>query len=633
MSNIISAKTNFTSGQISRNLYGRGDLKIFENGARTLENVIIHPAGGISRRRGLKRVDELNEKVRLIPFEFNNEQTYLICVGNKTVKVYKAGVCIATLDSPWESSHLNKLSYTQSADTLLIVHPDVEPKQISRNKNEEWKIDNWPYYAANSTVYFPFHNFYQHKETIYTAGAVGTTAVTCANPIFSPDQVGSRIRIFGGEVYITSYTSPTALYGSIVRQLNNQGGTTDWLEQAFSKYRGWPSSVTFHQDRLVIGGSRSLPNRLWFSRSSDLFNFSLGSGYDADSIEFAILSDQVNTIKSVISSRHLLVFTTGAEWMVSGDPLTPMSIQLRRQTNVGSYASQNIYPQHIDGATVFISQSGRQLREFVYTDVEQAYQAKDLTLMSNDIIKNPVDCTFHQDDCVLYIVLEDGTISCLTTYRTEEVTAWSRLKTNGKFCSVAAIGDDIYFCVERNGKYFIETFDADYYVDCGIKLHSETSKNQWEGLDHLEGQKVSVLADGFSVGKYTVEDGKITLIEDAKDLCVGLPYEHIVEPLPYIVESAKPFSPKAMRVISGQFRVINTQGFCINMGNGYIQVPLKRLFRDEILDAPLNSYSGDILLRSLGWIRDMDKPLWSIKSDEPMAFTLLSSVLEVKIKD
>ena len=49
MNNLGSVKTNFTAGQVSPNLLGRGDLKIYENGARRLENVIIHPTGGVSR--------------------------------------------------------------------------------------------------------------------------------------------------------------------------------------------------------------------------------------------------------------------------------------------------------------------------------------------------------------------------------------------------------------------------------------------------------------------------------------------------------------------------------------------------------------------------------------------------------
>ena len=106
-----------------------------------------------------------------------------------------------------------------------------------------------------------------------------------------------------------------------------------------------------------------MPNRLWFSKSGDLFCFDIGTGLDDEAIEFGILSDQVNTIKALVSARHLLVFTTGAEWMVSGNPLTPTSIQLSRQTSTGSYDKCCLYPQQIDGATVFVSQSGHQLRE------------------------------------------------------------------------------------------------------------------------------------------------------------------------------------------------------------------------------------------------------------------------------
>lgn len=140
-----------------------------------------------------------------------------------------------------------------------------------------------------------------------------------------------------------------------------------------------------------------------------------------------------------------------------------------------------------------------------------------------------------------------------------------------------------------------------------------------------------MFADGFSVGKYTVFNGRITLLEEASELEVGLPYEHVIEPLPYVADAARSRLPQALRVISGLFRILDTRCFCIDMGGGYLQVPLKRLFKDKILDAPPSAYSGDVKLRALR-IEEMDAPLWSVKSDEPLAFTLLSVVLEVKIK-
>ena len=632
MSNMLQVKTNFTAGYIGRNLYGRGDLSIFENGARTLENVIIHPTGGVSRRKGLAKVDKLSKRARLIPFEFNTEQIYLIAISEGEIRVYSEGVCIKTLSSPWTEEQLHSLNYTQSADTLLVVHPDVAPQQITRGNDENWQISKMEYYAKDGKTYCPFYNYYNHKVNISPSGTGGTITITASTQIFSPSSVGTIINVHNGQASITEYVSPTEVRAYVSKGLSGTGSTNDWEESAFSPQRGWPNSITFHQNRLVFGGSKSLPNRLWFSKSGDLFNFDIGTGLDDEAIEFGILSDQVNTIKALVSARHLLVFTTGAEWMVSGDPLTPTSIQLSRQTSTGSYDKCSIYPQQIDGATVFVSQSGHQLREFLYTDTEQAYQSKDLTLMSGEIISSPIDNDFSRDECVLYIVLADGTVSCLTSYRTEEVTAWSKLKTEGKFLSIAVIGNEIYFCTLRKNGYFIEKMSDEFYADCAIKLHSETPKNLWSGLEHLEGCEVSVLADDFSVGKYKVEDGCIDLLEEASDLVVGLPYEHIIEPLPYVADAVRPYSPQALRVISGLFRILNTRCFCIDMGNGYLQVPLKRLFKDEILDAPPSFYSGDVRLRALGWIREMDKPLWSIKSDEPLAFTLLSAVLEVKIK-
>lgn len=633
MNNLGSVKTNFTAGQVSPNLLGRGDLKIYENGARRLENVIIHPTGGVSRRRGLKYICRAEQATRLLPFEFNTEQIYLLCLSDYKMKVFKDDRCIAELETPWSGNQLFQLNYTQSADTLLLVHPDVPPKQVTRNNNEVWLVSDWEYYTKDDMIYMPYYNFYQKKPQLWASGTSGEITMATDADVFLSAHVGSYLKYQSGLVKITEVRGPRDIAGTVIKKLSASGKTNDWAEAAFSDARGWPVSVTFHQNRMVIGGSRDLPNRLWLSKSSDLFNFDLGKAVDDDAIEFGILSDQVNAIKAVVSTRHLLVFTTGAEWMVSGEPLTPEKIQLKRQTNVGIYAEKILAPQQIDGATVFVSRSGRQLREFLYTDVEQAYQAKDLTILSNDIISRPRDISFDPDSSVVYLVLEDGTLSCLTTYRTEAVTAWCKLNTAGKFISAAVIGDNIYFCVERKNGWFIEKFVDDYYSDCSLRLTSETPQRGWSGLEHLEGEEVVVLANGFSLGKFKVEEGEIHLLDEADEIIVGLPYEHLIEPLPYMVEAERPYSPKALRVIGARFRILDSKSFCIDIGSGYFHYPLKRIHRDKIFDSPPLTYSGDVQMRALGWIREMNKPMWSIKSDEPLAFTLLSAVAEIKLKE
>ena len=138
--------------------------------------------------------------------------------------------------------------------------------------------------------------------------------------------------------------------------------TRNWSEEAFSPVRGWPAAVCFHQDRLVIGGSRDLPNRLWLSKTARLFDFDLGDGLDDEAIEFFHPIRPGRTpfgpCSRVVICKCL---PSGAEWMVSGAPLTPSNIQLHRQTRVGSIVSRTVPPKDVDGATVFAARSGKQV--------------------------------------------------------------------------------------------------------------------------------------------------------------------------------------------------------------------------------------------------------------------------------
>ncbi len=631
MANMFSVKTNFTAGQVSEKIFGRGDLGVYENGARTLENVIIQPTGGVSRRKGLKLVDEVEAKAKLIPFEFNVNQTYLLCLFNNKMRVYKDDMLIAEIATPWANDQLNQLNWTQSADTLLVVHPEVAPKKITRNLDEVWKVEDWEYYTKDGMVFCPYYNFYQNRNNLQSSGTSGTVTLTATEDVFSTGYVGVMIKLGTGLVKVTEYLTTKTVKALVLKNVTTTS-TNEWEEQSFSPLRGYPRSITFHQDRLVIGGSKGLPNRLWFSKSSDLFNFDLGTGLDDEAIEFAILSDQINAICNLVSSRHLLIFTTGAEWMLSAETLTPTSLVLSCQTNTGSYGKNNLLPQQINGATVFVSKNGKQLQEFLYTDTEQAYLSKDLNLLADNILQQPLSIAFSQYENVVYLVLEDGTVSALTTYRTEEVNAWSKLKTSGEFVSVAVIGEEIYFAVARGERFFIERFSDTFFADCAVELTSEDNQSHWEGLSVYEGQEVCVSSKGYNLGKYIVQDEAIDLFEETSKIYVGLPYEHLIEPMPYMMENIKPMPVKGLRVVNALFRLINSKSFRLRLADEYVTIPLKRMYKDQILDAPANNFSGDINVRSLKWLREMNLPMWSIKSDEPVAFNLLLAAMEVKIK-
>lgn len=632
MSRVRQIKTTFTSGEISRRLLGRGDLTAYDNGALTLSNVFIHPTGGITRRSGLAYVDSVPGKGRLIDFEFNTEQTYLLVLTDLQMDIYQNGVKVETLSTPWSEAQLSQINWTQSADTLLICHPDIQPQKITRSGAGLWSINAWNFYTDDNGVnHQPMFKFADQSITLTPSGTSGNITLTASSDVFNPLHAGLFLSIGGKQVQVTSYASPTVVDVMTIEDITSTDATSDWAEPAFSSLRGWPVSICFHQDRLVVGGSRDLPNRLWLSKSGDIWNFDLGEGLDDEAIEFSILSDQVNAIRSVFSGRDLQVFTSGAEWQVVGSPLTPATVQIDRQTRVGSLVDRTVPPVDIDGATIFVARNGKEIREFLYTDIEAAYQSTDVSLLAQHLIDQPIDQAFDKRNRLLHFVLSNGDLATLTNYRVEKVSAWTSQKTDGQFLSVAVTGDDVYVLVHRNGVHTIEYFDNEIYCDSALKGEAVTATSMWSGLDHLEGQSVTIVADNIVQDNQIVSGGAVTLSTPVNVIEIGLPYTHIVEPLPpSLLESGG--AGRAVRLIEAVFRVEETSALRLDMGRGLDDFPL-RDFDDQILDSAIEKVSGDITVKAFGWTKNLTKPLWRIEQDVALPFTLLSVTTELKVND
>lgn len=632
MTRVTQVKTTFTAGEVSRALLGRSDLRAYENGALALRNVFIQPTGGVSRRAGLRYIDAAAGDGRLIAFEFNTAQTFLIVLTDAALSVYGGGALVASLSAPWSEAQIKNVAFTQSADTLLLVHPDVPPKKLTRNPGGVWLLQDWEFFTDNNVVEQPYYKFASTAATITPGGVSGTVSLTSSEAVFTAQHEGTRLRIGGKEVLVTDFDSPTVVTADVIETLSSGAATIDWAEQAFSSARGYPVTVAFHQDRLVIGGSRDLPNRLWFSKSGDLFNFDLGTGLDDEAIEFGILSDQVNAIRGIFSGRDLQIFTSGAEWIVTGEPLTPVSVQIKRQTRIGSVSGRYIPPINVDGATFFIARSQEEVREFLFTDLEQAYSAAELSVVSRHIVKNPVDQDYDQTRRLLFVVREDGKFATLTSFRAEKVAAWTLHETEGAVKSVSVAGDDIYFLIERGGAFGIEQLDETLYLDAALDGASEAPTSIWSGLSHLEGKSVSIVADGVLQADKIVSGGQVSLDEPASVVRIGLPYTHVVEPLPPgALEGAG--AGKAVRLVEAAFRIENTAALRLDVGRGLRDVPLRQIGEDDILDGAAPLTSGDIRVRALGWQADKTKPLWRIEQSAPLPFTLLSVMTELKVND
>ena len=85
-------QTNFTAGELSPKLFGQTNLDKYSNGVETLENMTVFPQGGATRRSGSRFICEVKNSAnttRLIPFEFNDEQAYVLEFGDQYIRFFK----------------------------------------------------------------------------------------------------------------------------------------------------------------------------------------------------------------------------------------------------------------------------------------------------------------------------------------------------------------------------------------------------------------------------------------------------------------------------------------------------------------------------------------------------------------
>ena len=479
------ALTSFVSGEFSAKLDGRTDFQKYNSSCKTLENFLIHPQGAATRRVGTQFIAEVKSsaaKTRLIPFEFSTTQTYIMEFGNNYIRFFKdkgqitSGGSAYEISSPYATSELFDIKFAQSADVMYLCHPNHDVRKLSRTGHTSWTL---------ATVSF------------------------------------------------TGSPSP-AISGADNR----------------------PSCVSFFEQRLVFANTNNNPQTLFFSKSGDYENMTTGTNAD-DAMIYTIASNQVNAIQFLKTQRTLIVGTTGGEFTVSADgtnaSITPTNILINRQS---SYGSANVDAIPAGNATLFLQRAKRKIRELAYNFDVDGYQAADMTILNDTVTTSGINEMAYQQspDSILWCVRDDGVLAGLTYQRAEQVTAWHRHILGGAFGngsavveSVASISgaineDELWVIVKRtiNGatKRYVECFaDFDFdettstdfrFLDSHL-TYDGSATTTLSGLSHLEGQSVSILADGSAHTNKTVSSGAITLDRSVTKAVVGLSYDSVLQ--------------------------------------------------------------------------------------------------------
>ena len=451
--------TNFTGGELDPLLSSRVDTHAYANGAKTLRNLRIMAQGGVKRRPGTKYLATLTgTSFQMEPFVFSDDQTYFFIFTASNLAVYNGatGASTTTVGScPWTSAMIGDLVVAQTANTMIVSHPDLQTQKILRTGASTFTVGNFGFTTKDDLVHQPYHKFEADSLTMNADNtATGSRTITASSSFFTSDHVGMQFRIQGKQVSITAVASGTSATGNVREALPNTTPDSDWEEPAMSATRGWARTCCFHSGRLVFGGSRDLPNWVFTSKTAEYFNFDEGEAEDTDSIQVQILEQQVSEITAVISFRHLLVFTDNSEIFsptTATSPLTPGNVSFRRQTK---YGTTRIQPKEFDEAIIFLSKGKKSVREFEYDDIKQAYLSPSISLLSGHLITTPIDLEIQTEndegqESYAYIVNSDGTLAVYMAMRNEKISSWGKWTTNGKFKNLVSLNGLVYAIVER----------------------------------------------------------------------------------------------------------------------------------------------------------------------------------------
>ena len=686
MAVIRKYQNNFTAGVLSPGVFARTDLQKYESGCKVIRNAVVYAHGGLSNRPGTMFLDEIPGNGVLIPFVYSVTQTYVLCFFDPdpsdsgehfaVMRIYMDGGVVSSdgeiveIETPYLPSEISRIKFAQSADTMFLAHPAHRPYTLTRSGHADWTFSEMSFYPsvaapenlkAEASGFSDPSGTYVETTVDYKVAAVNEREVeSMPSESVTVDTLSTWPS--GARVVLTWDAVPGAVRYEVYK---NERGYYAWIGSAeenkftdnridgddstgpkenrdpFAEPGDYPGAVGIYQQRLVFGRSDNEPQTVWCSETGAFDSMAVAQPLRADSaITATVDSKQMNEIRHFIPLRDMLMLTSGAEFKMSAgnnsDAISPTSLRF----DIQSYWGTSDVPPIVSGTSVVMAQnSGKVVRDLHYTLAEDGYSGNELSILAEHLLTGRIsDWAYQQSPfSTIWICLEDGKLLTLTYMREQEVWAWSEHESSGgKFRSVSAIRegtqDNVYFLVERSGRYFIEyqirreygdPLEKAFFVDCGLAYDDADSPiSHVTGLDHLAGESVVALADGSVVRSLVVaEDGSVDLPNPASHIAVGLPYEMYVETLDPEIKADYGSTVGEKKTIVRTVAVLReTRGLEIGPESGKL-VPVKFPLPEKYNEPP-PLYSGEIDIVLPGTHRTEASVV--IRQGDPLPATVLA---------
>lgn len=149
----------FNGGELSPTSAVRADLDNFHRGASRIENLDLGQMGGVSRRRGFRRVAAALEGSVILPYVYSTNDRFLVEVSPSLLRVLSVeGDVVASLPSVWTQDDVSSLRHKQVNSMLFLACPTHELMVLRRD--DEGAFSLAPYeFKARPWRYEEFRDF------------------------------------------------------------------------------------------------------------------------------------------------------------------------------------------------------------------------------------------------------------------------------------------------------------------------------------------------------------------------------------------------------------------------------------------------------------------------------------------
>jgi hypothetical protein len=665
-------QTSFSTGEVDQVTWKRTDINEYLTAAQSLLNCEVGTTGLAKKRKGtefmLNASAYANPNSRMYEFIDKNNDYYILMSANGHFYVFDAPndeVQVVTMRgnnvvtgrgtnvvarsnglpfvqdivTPYITTDLDQIDYTQDNDTLILTHPNYAPGRIYISSYatspptfafQYLDIYPLPSYDFNSINY---NNF---NVTLSVAGSPPTLTFQFtgvgADPGFTNAWIGGEI--IGGGV---SETSPIG-YAIItaVSYSGGGGGTVTFTgivqlpfetnptlyarkgsqysirQPAWSAALGYPAKVLFYQNRLWFGNTKTLPSTVFGSRINAPINFDVATGRDTDAIVYTIGQTNSGAITWMNGGKQLEVYCQNYEFACPQDQnaaLTPGTFSIRQQSSYG--ASGKLKPITYINDSYYSNKTGKAIINFHYNGVGLTYVASNISAASSHLVKAPTNRALlrgsdtSQDNFVYFLNPDDDTLTAFQFANEYKLAALTPVtfQENVGLVDIVTIDNEIFILkfYDLTNTYTIERFNTLIKTD-SYRPASMASSGLVTGLDMFNGYTVQVVYLNQDFGQYLVVDGEITvenpnLISDT--VFIGLLYDVEIIPMyPFAGVAAAPFMKNLSRIYVDYFESLD---FNIN---GKL-VPYQN-FADIQAGLPLQPQTDTAIISPVsGWNRNI----------------------------